>query len=164
MAEFTRLLPLGLVGPDGRHEEIVASPAECAALAERFGILGIDSLRAVLDLAPEADGSVLVRGSLRAEVTQACVVSLEPVTQQVEEAVALRVLPPGREPADGPDDLDEIATAQGGVADLGEALAEQLSLALDPYPRAAGAELPAEAQDAPETPFAALAALKRGLH
>lgn len=164
MAEFSRPLALGLVGPGGRHEEIEANSGECAALAGRFGILGIASLRASLDLAAQPDGSVTVQGWLRAAVTQACVVTLEPVTQQVEEAVALRLLPPGREPEDGPEDLDEIPSDRGGVADLGEALAEQLSLALDPYPRAPDAELPPEAQEAPATPFAALAALRRREH
>jgi len=47
------------------------------------------------------------------------------------------------EPSDGEDDPDDIETEQD-VADLGEALAQQLSLALDPYPRAPGAAMPRE--------------------
>jgi hypothetical protein len=70
------------------------------------------------------------------------------------------VLPAGREPADGPDDLDEIET-ENDVVDLGEAVAEQLALALDPYPRAPGAELPPEAVDPEAGAFGALAALRR---
>jgi hypothetical protein len=71
------------------------------------------------------------------------------------------LLPAGREPADGPDDPDEIESADG-IADLGEAVAEQLALALDPYPRAPDAELPPEANDEAAGAFAALAALRRG--
>ena len=162
--EFSRPLALGLLGSAARREEIEASDAECTALAARFGVLGIGGLRASLDLTAEPDGSVIARGVLRAAVTQECVVTLDPVTQQVEEAVALRLLPPGRDPEDGPEDLDEIPSGRGGVVDLGEVLAEQLSLALDPYPRAPGAALPEEAQEAAATPFAALSALRRDVH
>jgi hypothetical protein len=58
--------------------------------------------------------------------------------------------------------MDEIPTGPGAVADLGEALAEQLALALDPYPRAPDAALPPEAEEAPASPFARLAALRGG--
>ena len=164
MPEFSHPLPIGPIGPAGRHEVLEADAEECAALAARFGILGIEAFRAELSLAAEEDGSVVARGRLAATVTQECVVTLEPVRQAIAEAVVLRFLPPGREPEDGPEDMDEIETGPGGVADLGEALAEQLALALDPYPRAPGAELPAAAQAEPASPFAALAALRRDPH
>lgn len=176
--EFRRPLALGLVGPAGREVVIEADAAERAALAGRFGIPGIGRLRAVLRLRPEAGGpqaggTVIARGRLEAEVTQTCVVTLEPVEQRVAEEIALRLLPPGREAQDGPEEMDEIEAAPDGTVDLGEAVAEQLSLALDPYPRAPGAVLPelgeAEGEGAaapapPEekpNPFAALAALRR---
>ena len=104
-------------------------------------------------------------------VEQSCVVTLEPVRQAVEASLDLRILDEGGVPADDdPDSPDEIESA-GGMVDLGEAVAEQLALALDPYPRAAGAELPEfdppEEPVAPEppakpNPFAALAKLKNG--
>ncbi len=164
MAELPRPLPLGLVGTAGRRETITATPAECAALAARFGIPAVAALRAVIDLSPDEDGSVLARGRLEARVTQACVVTLEPVEQAVAEDFTLRFLPGGREPDDGPEEIDEIPTGPGDVADLGEALAEQLALALDPYPRAPGAEMPDEAREAASSPFAGLAALRRPLN
>ena len=158
--EFHRPLPLGRVGPEGRTEVLEPTGAEREALARRLHIPGIGALRATLRLAPEPDGAVRVEGRLEAEVTQECVVTLEPVAQQVAEQFVLRLLPSGREPADGPDDLDEVM-AEGDVADLGEVVAEQLALALDPYPRAPDAELPAEARDEAAGSFAALAALGR---
>ena len=162
--EFSRPLPLGLVGPEGRRETLEAGEGERIALARRFGIPSVESLRAELRLWLEADGAVRAEGNLRATVVQACVVTLEPVPQEVEEPVALRLLPPGREPRDEPDDeADEIATGKG-VADLGEAVAEQLALALDPYPRAPEAALPAEASEAGEHPMAGLATLRAAKH
>lgn len=158
--EFSRPLTLGLVGPEGRTETLEATPAERAALARRFGVLGIGSLTATLRLTPEPDGAIRATGRLEAAVTQECVVTLEPVAQRVAEEFACRLLPAGRDPADGPDDLDEIPT-EGDVAELGELVAEQLALALDPYPRAAGAELPPEARDESAGAFGALAALRR---
>lgn len=165
--EFSRPIALGRIPSEGREDRLAASPVECAALARRFGILAVHRLEAVLLLLPERGGALAINGRMSAEVVQACVVTLEPVTQGVAEAVALRVLPAGHEPSDDPEGPDEIA-AQGGVLDLGEAIAEQLSLALDPYPRAAGAALPPAveappAEDAPPGPpgaFAALAALR----
>jgi hypothetical protein len=159
--EFPRPLALALVGETGREEHLVATTAECAALAARFGILGIGRLTATLRLRPEADGAVLAEGRLSAEVTQACGVTLEPVVQQVDEPLAFRFLPAGAEPDEEPDAIDELETRHG-VAELGEAVAEALALALDPYPRAPDAELPPEAQDAGDNPFGALASLQRG--
>ena len=160
--EFSRPLPLGLVGPEGRREILEADEAERAALAARFGIPAVEGLRAELRLRPELDGAVRAEGRLVADVVQSCVVTLEPVAQRVEEGVALRLLPPGAEPRDDdPDGPDEIAS-QNGVVDLGEAVAEQLALALDPYPRAPGAVLPAEASDLSSHPMAALAKLRGG--
>ena len=114
--EFSRPLALGLVGPDGRREVLEANEAERAALARRFGIPAIERLRAELLLRPEADGAVRAEGRVDAAVVQSCVVTLEPVAQRVDEAVDLRLLPPGREPQDEPDEPDEIATARSGSA------------------------------------------------
>lgn len=162
--EFSRPVSLARIPPAGREERLAATPGECAALARRFGIPAVNRLVALLRLRPEAGDAVWVEGRLSAEVVQECVVTLAPVTQAVEEAVALRILPPGAGFSEDPEGPDEIE-AEGDVADLGEALAEQLALALDPYPRAAGASLDApggaEGEGPPPGgPFAGLAALR----
>lgn len=165
--EFSRPIRLA---PEPREVVLEATAAERDALAARFGILGIHALAARLMLRPEPGGTIRARGTLSAEVEQACVVTLEPVRQRVEAAIDLRILGEGETPADeDPDSPDEIES-QGGTAELGEAVAEQLALALDPYPRAEGAELPDF--DPPETPepsppdrpnpFLGLAKLRRG--
>ena len=158
--EFSRPFRAGQIGPEGRHETLRATPAERASLAARFGIPAVERLEAELTLRPEPGGGFRVTGTLEAEVVQSCVVTLEPVPQHVAETVELRVLPEGAEFSEDPEAPDEIAI-EGDSFDLGEALAEQLALGLDPYPRAPGAELPEEARAGAATPFGALAALRR---
>lgn len=141
ITEFPRPHRLGL---ESRTVVLRATEAECTALAARYGIIALESLEATLALVPEHGGTVRARGMLRAAVVQECVVSLEPVAQRVEAPIDLRILPDDVEPADDdPDSPDEIESS-GGMVDLGEAVAEQLALALDPYPRAPNAALPPE--------------------
>ncbi len=159
--EFPHPLVLAHVPAAGQALRLEADAAQCAALARRMGILAVHALAADLTLLPLEEGRIAVTGLMRAEVEQECVVSLEPVRQRVEEGVAWRLLPDGLEPSDGDDDPDDIE-GPGGVVDLGEALAQQLSLALDPYPKAPCAKRPDDPGDAgPHGPFAMLARLKR---
>jgi uncharacterized metal-binding protein YceD (DUF177 family) len=161
--EFSRRVALGSVGSEGRRLSLTATPEECAALAARFGIPGVETLSAELTLRPEPGGGAIgVTGRMRAEVVQSCVVTLDPVFQTVEEPVRLRLLPDGAEPGDEDPETPDELVAEGGEVDLGEAVAEQLSLALDPYPRAPGAELPGTSDDGSAAgPFASLAKLRR---
>ncbi|MCR0980436.1 YceD family protein [Roseomonas populi] len=159
--EFSRTLRPAALAQGGRAEHLEATPEERAALAARMGLLSLASLSADLDLVPGPGSTARARGMLRAAVVQACVVTLEPVPQTIEEPLDWRILPPGEEPSDELDDgPDEIESEPDGTVDLGEALAQSLSLALDPYPRAPDAELPDGARDAAASPFAALRGLK----
>lgn len=166
MAEFSRPVTIAAIPLDGRREKIAASPAECLSLAERLGLLDVNHLEADLRIRPESDGTVRVRGRLRASVVQSCVVSLAPVPEEIDEAVDWRVPPPGLSAeeafgeveAEGPEDVE----AEDGLLDLGEASAQQLALALNPYPRAPGAQMETDGIDeASRGPFGALAKLKR---
>jgi uncharacterized metal-binding protein YceD (DUF177 family) len=147
--EFSRPLRADRIGVEGRIKHLVASPAERDALARRFGIESVDRLEAEVTLRREAGGRISARGRLSADVIQACVVSLEPVPQRVEEPVDLRFVPAAdaalAEAAtaeETPQAPDVVPMEPGGTFDLGEALAQQLALALEPYPRAEGAILP----------------------
>ena len=151
--ELSRPVALARIPPEGRRQSLRATPAECAALALRFGIPAVNRFAAELHLTPEPGGGVAIIGRLSAEVVQDCVVTLEPVVQRIDSPVHLRVLGPGEASSDDPEAPDDV-DAPGGVADLGEALAEQLALALDPYPRAPGAVLPEEVTTEPEAPSA----------
>lgn len=167
-AEFSRLLPVRRIGERELVEQIEAGPEERAALARRFGLLALDRLAARLRVARCGRALVRVEGRLSAEVTQACVVSLDPVPAHIEESFVLTyTLEPAGAAAGEvviePEEEEEPAEPVGpGGIDLGEAVAQQLALALDPYPRAEGARLaeaaPAEAEK--ESPFAVLKTLK----
>ncbi len=166
--EFSRSIELSRIGSTELHETLVASPAEREALARRFGLEALDSLTANLRIKRVGRSVVRLDGDLAAEVTQSCVVTLAPVKSRIAESFTQLYAPPGPAPEAEvvidveAEDLPE--TLHGEVLDLGEAVAQQLAVAIDPYPRAPDARLEAggPAKDAGEaSPFAALAALKR---
>ncbi len=172
--EFSRPIAVDQLKDRENPFAIEASAAERKALAERFGILGIDSLKAEIRLKPIAGDQVRLTGHVRAEVHQACVVTLVDVPAAVE-ADFERVYSPHVETAadeDGDEDeeieLDFSAEEPpdplvDGMIDIGEAAAEEVALALDPYPRAPGAvfDRPEEGEPERANPFAALAKLKK---
>lgn len=164
--EFSRERRLDQIGAGETLVEVRAEPAECAALAQRFGLLAVDSLEARYAIHRDTAG-IRATGHLSARVTQACVASHEPVPAIVEEDFDLRFLP---EPEPGADEIelseDECDTVfyTGGAIDLGEAAAETLALALDPFPRSPAAEAALRAAgvlgEDEAGPFSALAVLK----
>ena len=103
---------------------------------------------------------VVADGELHADVLQTCIVSLDDFDAVVDEAFRVRFVPAGEETDDQDPEADDEIPYEGDVLDLGEAAAEQLGLALDPYPRMPDAALPEVEEDADLHPFAALAALR----
>lgn len=165
--EFSRPFRLDELGGAPRAVSIAAEEAERAALATRFGLIGIERLEASAELAREGD-VVTATGKLVAEVTQACVASGDPVPETIAEDFALRFVPAGAEESAEEVELDEgdldDIDYSGGSVDLGEAVAQTMALALNPFPRAASAD--AKLREAgvlgeeEAGPFAALKALK----
>ncbi len=152
---------------DGQRIDYSADEAERTAVAERLDLLGLERLDATLTLHCEGE-KVRAEGRLTASVTQACVASGEPVPATVDDKVALLFLP---EPKGTPDEELELSAEDldvifhdGREIDLGTAIADELSLALDPYPRSAKAEDALKEagvlSEEQAGPFAALAALK----
>jgi uncharacterized metal-binding protein YceD (DUF177 family) len=159
--ELHRPLPAEKVGEHPYLIEVVADVAECAALAARMQIPAVRSLVCQFRLTTGQGGSIAAQGALRARVTQICVVSLEPFDSDVHEDFRVRFVPAGRENDDDDPEADDELPYEGASIDLGEAAAEQLALALDPYPRAPGAVLPGDVEAGSDSPFAALARLRR---
>lgn len=159
--EFSRSIALDHIGTQGLDLTLEATAAECAALAERMQLPAVHAVSCAFHLIRESRDVVVARGFLRARITQTCVVSLDDFQANVEEAFQLRFVPAGEESDDVDPEADDEIPYEGNQIDLGEAAAEQLALALDPYPRMPGATLPDLEDDAELNPFAALAGLRR---
>jgi uncharacterized metal-binding protein YceD (DUF177 family) len=173
-AEFSRKLRLDRLASGRYEQQLEAGPQERAALATRFGLDDLTSLTGrVVVTRPTDSPLVRVEGALEADVLQTCVVSLQPFPAHVAESfVQLFTLDDSAEEsgevfvAADEDDAPEPLT--GDSLDLGEVLAEQLALALDPHPRAPGVRFEGASfgaggddDDTPENPFAVLRQLKR---
>jgi hypothetical protein len=120
---------------------IAATAAERAALARRFDLLALDRLEAEVRLSRLPGGCLRLTAQVSADVVQACVVTLEPVASRVEDEAMLSYGPPAaaeESARSGSADIIETLPA-GGRLDIGEAVAQQVSLALDPYPHAPAA-------------------------
>ena len=162
--EFVRPIELSRLNQGEQRFIINANAAERAALAERFGLVGLDRLEAGVRLGRIAGGLVRLEAEMTADVTQTCVVTLEPVKNHVAEKFTVLYGEGGeaREVTlDG--EAETIEAIVGGVIDIGEAVAQQLSLALDPFPHAPGAatvQLAADAEVGAESPFKVLARLR----
>lgn len=159
--ELHRPVPMERVGVRGLDVIVEASPEECAALAERMDLPGIASLTCQFRLTPLGATRVVASGRLHAEVTQTCVVTAEDFPTTVDEVFQVRFVP-AEEIMDELDlDEDDEIPFENGILDLGEAAAEQLGLALDPYPRMPGAELPEPEESDDDNPFTALQRMRR---
>lgn len=146
-----------------------ATLEECLALADRFDLAALDRLEGELRLERVAGSLLHVSGRVRAELAQRCVVTLEPVPAAVDagfERLFSRDVPAE---AQGEVEIDALAEEPeplpASALDLGEILAEELALALDPYPRAPGAdrrlaELDAAGEGAATGPFGTLTMLR----
>lgn len=170
--ELSREIDMGDLAKGEIVLEVRASPAERVALVRRLGVVSLDHLEATVHVRRLSGGVYGVRGRLSADVTQSCVVTLAPVAASLDDAFSVTW---SRDTGwvDEGETLVEVEGAEpfggdSGTIDVGEAVAQQLALTLDPYPRAPGAQVPAlDDDDGPEEegrrPFATLAELRRRL-
>jgi uncharacterized metal-binding protein YceD (DUF177 family) len=169
---FTLEVLVARVPAGGKHFRLEASEEERLTVAEALGIVEVAALTADLEVRPVGAEAFAVQGGLRATVVQTDVVTLEPVRQEVSEAIDLTLMPAEDESrgrkraAEQPDAVppDDRDVYRKGRIDLGAIVTEHLALGLDPYPKAPGSEFSGHIESAPESrdsPFAALAPLKR---
>jgi len=173
--ECSRPVDLRDVPPQGTEMRFEATPEECAALARRFGLLSLSAFSGRVEIKPWRKAGLALKASFTAEVSQPCVVTLEPAESRIKEDFELHLLPPDlieQADAEAPErevvidvrSEDSPEPLEGDEIDVGEIFAEQLALAIDPYPRKPGAvfELPPDESEAALKPFAALEILKKG--
>jgi uncharacterized metal-binding protein YceD (DUF177 family) len=168
---FSRRFAWDRVQPRGTPVAFEATPSECEAIAEALGILKVSSASADFTVSPFRKDGFKVIGEVRAEVEQACVVTLEPVPETIRETVDLRFLPESEiDPIAEEIEVDIDAEDPpepilGATVDLGVLTTEFIAVGLDPYPRKPGVEFTPfieddGSEDQQETPFAGLSALK----
>lgn len=169
---FSYPVKVGHVSGNPVDVRLSADGQECAGLARLWDVLAVNGLSAEFQLQRWKRDGVRLKGRVVADVVQACVVTLEPVEEHIDETIEVIFVPEGsklaRIPtgADGevlldPDGPDAPETFSGDTIDVGKVAAEHAALALDPYPKKPGVafsghiESTAE-EDARPSPFAAL--------
>jgi uncharacterized metal-binding protein YceD (DUF177 family) len=175
--EFSHPIPVDRLSKTGTFLKISANEAERQALAERLGIPAIKFLIAEVRLKPDSKGrKVLVDADVNAHVTQTCVVTLDPIENSIQTTARIR-FENNSSPSQDDDveiwaeDEDPPDPIVNGLIDIGEFVVEQMVLALDPFPRSAGAEFetPEDAVNSADGaankphPFAILEKLKEEL-
>lgn len=150
-SELERLVNLDKLASHEMKMEITASPQECAALAKRFGIPGMKRLDARLKLRrymTPGGPEVSIGGDFSADVTLTCVITSEPIESCVASSLAVRYMSPQafeeleswrEQQATLPAEEDDIEPLEEGVLDVGELVAQYVSISIDPYPRKEGA-------------------------
>ncbi|KKB09236.1 YceD family protein [Devosia chinhatensis] len=169
---FDAIVRIDKLPTGGRSVVVEANDVERAAIAAAMNILSVESFVSRLAVTPFR-GGLRALGSLDAVVSQASVVSFEPVSEAISEPIDRVFLPAprdGNSPAPGSEtfidleDEDFPDHIDGAEVDLSALMLETLALALDPYPKREGETLETiDAKlDAPaEGPFAKLAALNK---
>ena len=160
----------------GMPVKLVATDEERAALARQFDLIEVKTFTADLTVAKWRRDGVKVTGTVSADIVQSCSITLEPLDAIAENEVDAVFVPEQSKlarvntDANGeivldPDGPDAPETFAGDHLDLGQVAAEFFGLAIDPYPRKPGAELPPvleiEREPAKVSPFAKLAVIKR---
>lgn len=167
--EFSRIVLLDQAARAAAGTTITATADERAALARRFRLLSLDRLEADYALIHEA-GGYMARGRLRADLAQPCVATGDPVPEHIDTEFAIRFLPEASAPDMEEVELDaedcDTVFYQGESIDMGEAVAETLSLSMAPYPRSPDADAWLRRQgvlsEEQASPFAALLTLRGG--
>jgi hypothetical protein len=166
---------VGQIPDTGLHRAFEAGEATRAAIADIAGLREIVSASASFDLKLKSGGRVHVSGEVRARIGQTCVVTLDPIENEIDEVVDLTFAPSEQitalsalvdeaaqnENEEVPEPPEPIIN---GVIDLGRLAKDVLFLAIDPYPRRHDAMFkpPQETVDPADHPFAALKALQTG--
>jgi len=181
--EFSRIIDVERLADGESDLTIEVTAEEAAGLAERFDIEKINQLTAKIHFnTDKSGGHVQLHGTIEADIVQTCVVTLKPIPVKISAPItrnysasakyqnAPQNIPVEIDISDDPEDPPEPIIQ--GVIDIGEAVAEQLALEIDPFPRSPGTEFQGFSSDSadsahskpdsdePTGPFAVLARLK----
>lgn len=144
--EFSRIVQVAELGDTPLRQDLTASPDECAALAKRFDVKDIVSLDAQVKLTLLPNKDVRVDSNFKAVLQQTCTVTLQPMRTKVRAEFSMTYSPEAEEflghdeeeldtPAPLVEPLEPLIEEK---IDIGEAIAEQFALEIDPFPRVKG--------------------------
>ena len=161
LAQLETALPvadlLSLPTDGGLQVEPDFSPEDRETLKRRLDLLDIAAPAGVLVIRRWRGKGLSVRGTLTAEIVQACVVTLEPVEQRLDAEIDVMFFP-GADPVDMDSEVDPLPA---DALEIGALMAEHLALAVDAYPRKSGVEFAEIREEAgTASAFEALRALK----
>jgi len=154
----------------GQRVTVIADERTRMALAPIVGVDAVLQLEAIFELLRRGRDGVQVIGTVTGRVGQTCVVTLEPIENDISEAVDLTFVPRGAEATvdrvqgivlHGTEEPEPPEALNHGTVDLGKIATEFFLLGIDRYPRKPGAQFASPAtEEAGTKPFAALAALR----
>jgi uncharacterized metal-binding protein YceD (DUF177 family) len=148
---FRRLYDVTRLPPGGDEETIEATAEEREALATRFELDALESLKAKLKIAKATAGSIRVTGEAKAVVEQTCVLTLERFSSTLSFPIdeVFRAVRTGGGRLDAVETFaeDDAPLISGHSIDIGELVAQELGMAIDPYPKAPGARFEASEDD-----------------
>lgn len=176
---LSHIYNLARLGNAGDEVRFAADAAQRTALAKWSGPVSVEAFEIRVEIKKLAPNRFGLAFHLNADVTQACVVTLEPVVGHMDKTFTRELVfvgpsrpkNPGRETPEsvpdlvlesdleeGPEEIDSLHL------DLAVPVLEEFALSLDPYPRKPGVEFVPKKPDsqAPESPFAVLKSLKQG--
>lgn len=163
-SEFSRLIRIDRVTAQPLRTTVEASAEERQRLAQRFDLVVLDRLAADVTLQRVGGDLIRLDAGFEAEFSQSCVVTLDPVSGRITDSFSLLYGPPRDEQTEIDIKVDEAVfePLMSEFIDVGEAVAQELSLALPQFPRLPDAAVePAEALQVLGGPFTALERLRR---
>lgn len=145
-----------------------ATDDERKRMAEALDLLACLGMTAQYTIKPRGGGHFRLTGKLNARVEQSCVVTLEPLTNDVSESFSVDFWPENALPAqsggliDVHDEPDMEPIADDRI-DAGRIIFECFANGIDLFPRKPGAafEAPEPEPEKAEGPFAALARMRQ---
>ena len=157
--EFSRLLGIAGVGSEAFRQRIEATADERRLLSQRFDLLALDRLAAIVELRRQDCEVVFLEATFEAEFVQACTVTLDPVPGSISGRFSLIYAPIGEQQHEIDWGVDEptFERLEGDTIDIGEAVAQELSLSLPLCPRHPDAGIDVEFSEELNGPFASLA-------
>lgn len=159
--EFSYVIDLDGLGGQGKTYRLIASEDQRARIARRLQTPSVEKLEGEMKVTA-SKSEIRVEGSLSALLTRECVASLELMDEAISEAFDADFARGALAEDEDPDDLEAPEVIEGDSLDLGELLVQQLSIAMDPFPRKPGAKSLAE-DYAPKDSVSPFAALKGAL-